>query len=343
MKFRQIGSTDIEVSVIALGTSVMGGSMWGGCDDEMSFNTVRTAIDSGITTIDTAPIYGFGRSEEIVGKAISSLRRDSIVLCSKCGLYWSEHPLPSSLGKWHCFADYNGYTESFQKFGVYRWLRSDVIRKSIEDSLRRLRTDYIDLIQIHYPSDGTTPFSEVMGTLEKMRSEGKIRAIGIANVSRAQLDDYLQLGSVDTVQGHYSILDRSVEKNGILDVCRKKEMTFFACTPLERGLLTGSLDPTRVYKYGDQRINDPLFKKENVKNVNNALREINSVAKRYNLSTAQFATAWVANCYGKCVVLCGARTPEQALENAESGYAQLSEDDMEEVDAILRDFELLPD
>ena len=343
MQFRQIGSTDVEASVITLGTWVLGGWMWGGCDDSTAFDTIRTALDVGITTIDTAPIYGFGRSEETVGKALRGVRRDSVVLCSKCGLYWSEEALPPNVGEWHCFADYDGRTETLEKFAVYRWLRPDVVRRGVEDSLRRLGTDYIDLMQVHHVSDRSTAVSEVMGVLEDMRREGKIRAIGISNASRAQFDEYCQFGSLDADQERYSMLDRRVETNGVLDGCREKNVTFLAYSPLENGLLTGKLDPERIYKRGDLRANKPKFTKENVQRVNSALDAIGEVAKRRGLNVGQFAAAWVASRYEKTVVLCGARTPEQVLMNAPAGDAALTADEFEEVDGILRDFGLLED
>ncbi len=343
MQYRQIGSTDIEASVITLGTWVMGGWMWGGCDDDMSFRTIRTAIDFGITTIDTAPIYGFGRSEETVGKAIHGLRRDSVVIASKCGLSWSIQPFPENCGEWHCYADDDGRTETLEKYAVNRWLRPDVVRKGVEDSLRRLGTDYIDLMQVHHVSDRTTEVAETMGVLEDMRREGKIRAIGISNASGYQFDEYCECGTLDADQERYSMLDRRVEKNGILERCKERNVSFLAYSPLENGLLTGKLDPRRLYRRGDLRGKDPKFSRENVEKVNKALKEIDDVAKRYYLNVGQFAAAWVASRYEKAIVLCGARTPEQVMANAFAGEAQLSADDFEEVDAILRDFDLLED
>ena len=200
MQFRQIGSTDINASVITLGTWVLGGWMWGGSDDSVAYNTIRTALDAGITTIDTAPIYGFGRSETIVGQAIRGLRRDSVIIASKCGLSWSLQPFPPGAGEFHCYADDDGRTESLEKYVVHRWLRPEIIRRGVEDSLRRLGTDYVDLMQVHHVSDKTTPISETMGVLEDMRREGKIRAIGVSNAVRSQLEEYVNFGVLDADQ-----------------------------------------------------------------------------------------------------------------------------------------------
>ena len=341
MRFCQIGSTDISASVIALGTWALGGWMWGGSDDSVAFNTIRTALDAGITTIDTAPIYGFGRSETVVGQAIRGLRRDSIVIASKCGLYWSLQPLRPNVGERHCFADDDGRTESLEKYVVYRLLRPEIVRQGVEDSLRRLGTDYIDLMQVHHVSDKTTPIAETMGVLEDMKREGKIRAIGVSNASRLQLEEYSNCGVLDADQERFSMLDRRVERNGVLDFCRDKDVSFLAYSPLENGLLTGKIDPEREFKRGDLRINNPTFSKENVVRVNKALTALGDVAKRYCLNMGQFAAAWVASRYEKTVVLCGARTPEQAISNALAGDATLGVDDYEEVDSILSDFGLL--
>lgn len=341
MNYRQIGSTDVHASTIALGTWVLGGWMWGGCDENVSFRTIRTAIDFGMTTIDTAPIYGFGRSEETVGKAIKGLRRDSLTIASKCGLSWSLQPFPEKMGEWHCYADDDGRTETLEKYAVYRWLRPEAVRKGVEDSLRRLGVDYIDLMQVHHVSDRTTAVSETMGVLEEMRREGKIRAIGISNATGSQFDEYCEFGTLDSDQERYSMLDRKVERNGILERCKKRNVSFLAYSPLENGLLTGKLDPEREYRRGDLRANKPLFSKSNVAKVNKALEAIGDVAKRYYLNVGQFAAAWVASRYEKTIVLCGARTPEQVMMNALAGDVQLNSEDFEEVDSILRDFDLL--
>ncbi len=341
MQYRQIGSTDINASVIALGTWALGGWMWGGADDSVAFNTIRAALDAGINAIDTAPIYGFGRSETIVGKAIRGLRRDSIIVASKCGLSWSTQPFPANVGEFHCYADEDGRTETLEKYAVYRCLRPDVVRRGVEDSLRRLGVDYIDLMQVHHASDRTTPVSDTMGVLEDMRREGKIRAIGVSNASTSQLEEFSACGILDADQERFSMLDRRVERNGVLDFCRDNKTTFLAYSPLENGLLTGKMNPDREYRRGDLRKNKEAFSKENVIRVNKALGAIGDVAKRYRLNVGQFAAAWVASRYEKTVALCGARTPEQAISNALAGDAIISSDDCEEVDAILRDFGLL--
>ncbi len=338
MQFRRLGSTEIETSAIALGTWAIGGWMWGGADENKAIRTIQTALDAGITIVDTAPIYGFGRAEEIVGKAIRGRRRDSIVLASKCGIPWDSKPFPPGVGEFHCFADDVGLSAEPSKYYLYRCLRPDVVRRGVEDSLRRLGTDCIDLMQIHHVGDSTTPVADAVGVLEDLRREGKIRAVGISNATRSQLDEYCAVGRIDVAQERYSALDRTVEKNGVLDACRERGVSFLAYSPLENGLLTGRLDPERVYGDGDFRAENPKFAKANVERVNAALAEAADIAKRLDLSVSQLAAAWVASRYEKAVVLWGARTPEQALEAAGAGDARFSADDFEEFDAILTDF-----
>lgn len=338
MQFRQLGSTEIEASAIALGTWAIGGWMWGGSDDAAAIRTIQTALDAGITTVDTAPIYGFGRSEEIVGRAIRGRRRDSIIIASKCGIPWDTKPFPPGVGEFHCFADDVGLSDEPSKYYLYRCLRPDVIRRGVEDSLRRLGTDCIDLMQIHHVGDSTTPIGEAVGILEDLRWEGKIRAVGISNATRSQLDAYCAAGQIDVAQERFSALDRTVEKNGVLDACRERGVSFLAYSPLENGLLTGRLDPERVYGAGDFRADNPKFAKANVERVNAALAQASGIAKRLDLNVSQLAAAWVASRYDKAVVLWGARTPEQALEAAGAGDAKLSADDFEEFDDILDSF-----
>lgn len=341
MQYRQIGGTEIVASTIAMGTWALGGWMWGGCDDSEAERAIYAALDAGVTLVDTAPIYGFGRSEETVGRALRNRRRDSVVLASKCGLYWSTEPLPPGNGEWHCYADDAGRTESLEKYVVYRWLRADVVRRGVEDSLRRLRTDYIDVMQVHHVSDRTTPISETMGVLEDLRREGKIRAIGISNANVDQFDEYFRHGVVDVLQERFSMLDRSVEKNGLLAKCCERGASFFAYSPLENGLLTGRMDPKREFKRGDLRLHKPKFSSENIARVNDALSALSEIAKRYDLTVGQLAVAWVASRYDKAFALCGARNPAQALENSIGSDVLLTSEEFDEIDAILDEFELL--
>ena len=341
MQYRSIGGTEMKASAVVLGTWGMGGWMWGGCDDSLAERTILTALDAGINIIDTAPIYGFGRSEETVGRALQSRQRDQVIIASKCGLYWNYFPLPADHGEWHCYSNDQGLTETLEKYVVYRWLRPEIIRQGVEDSLRRLKTDYIDIMQVHHVGDRTTPIADTMGELEELKREGKIRAIGISNATKAQLCEYASCGVLDVDQERYSMLDRNVEKNGVLDACKEKGVSFFAYSPLENGLLTGKLSPDTVCKPGDLRLNNPQFSKENITRVNTALERIAEIAGRFSLTIPQFSAAWILARYEKAFVLCGSRSPDHILDNSLAGNVSIDSDSLAEVDSILDELHLL--
>jgi aryl-alcohol dehydrogenase-like predicted oxidoreductase len=207
-----IGKSALTTSRIGLGTWAIGGWMWGGTDEAQSIATIRSAVERGITLIDTAPAYGFGRSEEIVGKAlVEGSLRDKVQIATKVGLAWRD-------GK------------------VFRDSRPARIRKEIEDSLRRLRTDYIDLYQVHWP-DLETPIAETARTLEDSRRQGKVRAIGVSNYSPAQMDAFRAVASLDAVQPPYNLFEREIDK-AVLPYAKRTGLTVLSYGALCRGLRT---------------------------------------------------------------------------------------------------------
>jgi methylglyoxal reductase len=322
---RPLGSSGIEASAVGLGAWAIGGWLWGGSDELTAINAIHAALDNGITLIDTAPVYGFGRSEEIVGRAIRD-RRDKVVLATKCGLVWHMEK-----GKFHFFSDDEGITPGFSKRKVYRYLHPDSIVEEVEKSLKRLQTDRIDLYQTHWP-DPTTPIEETMGALLKLKEQGKIRAIGVSNIKLGELQTY---GTIDSDQEKYSMLDRKIEQNGLLDYCRTHDIAMLAYSPMVLGLLTGKIDPNRQYGAKDLRINNNRFTKENVIKVNAALKKFEPVAEKYNCTIAQAVIAWTFHRPGLTHVLCGARKPEQAVENAGAGTIMLTKDDMGRMNEII--------
>ncbi len=341
MQYRRIGLTDIEASSIALGTWVFGGWLWGGSEEKEAIGALHAALDEGITLIDTAPIYGFGRSEEIVGKAIKGIRRDSYVLASKCGLSWDTKEWVSGKGEFHVYSNDIGRTDTLEKWAVYRYLHPDAIRQGVEDSLRRLGVDYIDIMQVHHVGDKTTPIADTMGALQELKQAGKIRAIGISNASLDQLIKYADQGELDIDQERYSLLDRSVEKNGIMEECKKRKISFFAYSPMENGLLTGKIDPNREYNPGDLRKNNPRFTPNNVKKINSCLNEFRNIAEKYDLTAGQLVIAWTAAQYEKMHVLCGCRNVEQVRINARAGSVELEEGDVQEINERILDLGLI--
>jgi methylglyoxal reductase len=322
MQTRQLGQSGIEASIIGLGTWGIGGWMWGGTDEVASIAAIHAAIDEGVNFIDTAPAYGLGLSEELVGKAIQGCR-ERVVLATKCGLVWHT--------------DRGSYFFDENDHSVHRYLGAESIRYELEQSLRRLRTDYIDLYQTHW-QDPTTPIEETMNTLLELKQEGKIRAIGISNASVADLSEYLRFGVVDTAQEKFSMIDREIEAE-LLPYCEQHGVAMLSYSSLALGLLTGKIGPERQFTGDDQRASDPRFTAENRQRIADMLREITSIAERYSLSIAQVVIAWTAHQPGITHVLCGARNPQQAVENARAGNVRLAEADIAAVDQVVRSYQ----
>lgn len=340
MQYRQIGKSDLNASVIALGTFAIGGWLWGGNDDEAAVRAIRTALDCGINLIDTAPIYGFGHAEEVVGRAFKGVRRDSYVLATKCAIVWDDKLWQPGRGKLHVYVNEKGVTSSFEKMVMYIYANPDSIRREVDASLQRLGLDYIDLMQVHHCGDITTPIAETMGALTELRDSGKIRAIGISNATPSQIREYADCGPLDSDQEKFSLLDRTAEKNGVLEECQNRELSFLAYSPLENGLLTGVLDPNRSYNEGDMRKNNPAFAPDRVRRINSLLNEFRDLAEKYSLSVGQLMIAWTIAKYSKLHILCGARTAQQVMQNALAGNAVLTPDEVEEIDRRAHDMKL---
>ncbi|MDO4574531.1 MAG: aldo/keto reductase [Planctomycetia bacterium] len=328
MQYRALGNTKIQASVIGFGTWAIGGWLWGGTDEKKSVDALRSAIDRGINLIDTAPMYGYGLSEEIVGKAIRG-HRDNVVLATKCGVRWTKGELEPGKGEFYLYGSTSGFgTETDHDWKVYICLHPDSIRKEVEWSLQRLGTDYIDLYQTH-TQESTIPIEETMGTLLDLKREGKIRAIGVSNATPEQLRRYMAVGRVDVSQERFSFIDRGIEENGILDLCRQKNASLLPYSPLAMGLLTGKMAPDRHFPDTDIRSTMERFKPDNITRVNAMLQKLEPIAQRRQLTIGQLIIAWTITFYNKTHILCGARTPEQVLENAVSGDVFLNREEME--------------
>jgi len=336
MQYRKLGTTDIEASVIGFGAWAIGGMMWGGSEEKDALRAIDAAIDHGINLIDTAPMYGCGRSEEILGKAIPA-KRDKVVLATKCGLRWDDKDWPVGEGTLKFYVDQNGVTKDASATRIYQYLRPKSIRYEVEQSLKRLRTDYIDLLQTHW-QDATTPIAATMETLLKLKDQGKIRAIGVSNVTADQIREYLKIGPIDVVQERFSMIDRKIDDNGILEECRKNGISVLAYSPMSHGLLTGHITPDRKFNPGDLRNGHPRFTPENIEKINWMLQEFTPIASKYHLASGQLVVAWTASHYEKMHVLCGARNDVQVAENAMPGDVLLTEDEMKIIDDIVREF-----
>lgn len=319
MKYRSLGSSGIEASVVGLGTWAIGGWMWGGTNEDDAVKAIHSAIDAGINLVDTAPVYGFGLSEEIVGRAIKG-RRDKVVLATKCGLIWHEQK-----GEFFFASDEKHRTEGGSS-NIYKYLAPEMIRYEVEQSLKRLGTDHIDLLQTHY-QDPTTPIAETMDTLMKLKQEGKVRAIGCSNATQGQMDEYRKEGTLDVDQELFSMLDRKHEQEN-LPYCAEQGVAFFAYSPLSQGLLTGKIGPDRTFKDGDLRSGKPRFSRENRERVRELLEIFQPVAKDHGASLGQLAIAWTVHQNGCTHALVGARTSEQAVENAKAGDIELNDTEL---------------
>ncbi|CAM2914843.1 aldo/keto reductase [Komagataeibacter xylinus] len=304
----QIRGLRQPVSRIALGTWAIGGWMWGGADDRNAIATIHEALDLGITLVDTAPVYGFGHSEEIVGQALAG-RRDRVAIATKVGLDWKDDHKP------------------FRNSSPAR------IRKEIEDSLRRLRTDYIDLYQVHWP-DSAVPMEETARTLEALVREGKVLALGVSNFSIAQMEAFGQFAPLCAVQPPYNLFERAMEHD-ILPYARQHDLAILAYGPLCRGLLSGKMTAETKFGADDLRSADPKFQSPRFAHYLQAVRELQDFAReKHGKSLLALAIRWVLD-QGPTIALWGARRPDQIAAVADAMGWHLSADDRREIDAIL--------
>jgi methylglyoxal reductase len=320
MRYQALGNTGMNASVIGMGTWVTGGGTWWGGepDQDESIRAIHAAMDAGVNLIDTAPAYGFGRSEEIVGKAVKG-RRDKVLLATKCGLWWNDARGSEFL--------------SIDGRHVRRSLRPDTIREEVEISLNRLATDRIDLYQTHWPSVGPdlTPISDTMACLLKLREEGKIRAFGVSNVSTAELAEHLACGDVASDQFRYSLLYRDPERD-ILPICRERGLATLTYMSLEQGLLTGKVGMDRTFSQGEFRSNadrNPWFKPENRRRVLDMLAGWGDLTARYKCSLAVLVIAWTLAQPGVTHDLCGARRADQIMQTAEAADLKVAAEDLQ--------------
>jgi aryl-alcohol dehydrogenase-like predicted oxidoreductase len=311
MEYTVISGTEMKVSRIAQGTWAIGGWMWGGTDERESIRTIHAALDIGINLIDTAPVYGFGVSEEIVGKAIEARgHREKVFIATKVGLEW-----------------HNG--------SVSRNSSRDRIRKEVEDSLRRLRTDYIDIYQVHWP-DLAVPIEETAQTMQALLKEGLIRAIGVSNYSPEQMNQFMSVSELHTVQPPYNLFERQIDRD-VLPFVREKNLSAFAYGPLCRGLLTGTMRPDTKFTGDDLRQSDPKFQPPRFAQYLEAVQQLDDLArKRYGKRVMDLAVRWVLDTPGITSALWGARHPAELEAVAGVLGWNLDADTRSVTDRILR-------
>lgn len=303
--------SDITATRIALGTWAIGGSSWGGTDDKQSIATVQSAIDRGITCIDTAPVYGCGHSEELVGKALKEGgRRDKTIIASKCGLNWKTDGT------------------------VFRDASPARLAQEIDDSLRRLQTDHIDIYQLHWP-DSTVPIEESAEALRKIRESGKVRAIGVSNFNPEQIKAFEKVCPITTHQPPYNLFERDIEKD-LLPTLIEQNIGTLTYGALCRGLLSGKIDRNRTFSGDDLRNSDPKFQPPRFEQYLNAVKELDAFALvNYDRTVLHLALRWLLDQKGVSIALWGARRPDQLDPvNDVMGWS-LDEDAKAEIDRIL--------
>jgi methylglyoxal reductase len=325
-----LGDSSLFVSRVILGAWSYGGWYWGGAEDAASRAALHAAVDAGMTSIDTAPVYGFGRSEEVVGAAIRGIRSRVQVL-TKVGLRWDTDEGT------HFFDTVDPEGRSWR---VTRNLQPESVRWEVEQSLRRLGVDHIDMIQCHWPDPGT-PIPDTMGALKALHEEGKIGAVGVSNFSPEQLQEAADsLGGVPLAsnQPRYSVLHRQIERD-VLPHCLENNIGLIVYSPMGRGILTGRVTMEREFPEGDGRRDEPLYHPENRARVLAALEDVRGIAEDHGISLANLSVAWVLHQPGITAALVGARTAEQAKENARAMTVQLHADEvarMTEIFAAVR-------
>jgi aryl-alcohol dehydrogenase-like predicted oxidoreductase len=298
-EFVNIPRTQLKVSRVALGTWAMGGWMWGGTDQRESVATIHAALGQGINLIDTAPVYGFGVSEEIVGAALEGIR-DRAVIATKTGLEWRD-------GK------------------VYRNATRARIMQEVDDSLRRLRTDYIDIYQVHWP-DPLVPVEETAEAMRSLYELGKIRAIGVSNFSVAQMARFRQVAPLHVLQPPYNLFERAIETD-ILPYSRANDIATLGYGALCRGLLSGRIQPNTAFDGDDLRRVDPKFQPPRLAQYLQAVRQLDEFAqRRFRRRVIHLAVRWMLD-QGISVALWGGRHPDQV--KAALGVAGWSLTDVE--------------
>jgi aryl-alcohol dehydrogenase-like predicted oxidoreductase len=309
MEFTKIANTDLEVSRIGLGTWAMGGWMWGGTDEELSIKTIHSALDKGINLIDTAPVYGFGRSEQIVGQALAQKKcRDKVFISTKTGLDWKD-------GK------------------VFRNCAPDFIRQNVADSLKNLQTDYLDILFVHWP-DPLEPFEETGKVLGQFLKEGKIRAVGLSNYSPEQIQAFQRGGPVHLVQPPYNLFEREIEA-ALLPFSRGHQLALMTYGALCRGLLSGKVTAAREYKGDDLRKYDPKFKEPRLSQYLEAVKQLDHFAgERFQRPVLHLAVRWVLD-HGSDIALWGGRRPDQMDPLPEIFGWHVDQAAMEAIDRIL--------
>lgn len=327
MLYRKLGNSGLEVSAITFGAWAAGGWMWGSTDRNEAIEAIKASYDVGVTSIDTAPIYGQGTSEEIVGEAIKGISRDKVQILTKFGMRWD-------LAKGD-FAMHSKNNDG-KDIDVYKFAGRDSIIYECEQSLQRLGTDYIDLYQIHWP-DSTTPIDETFEAVSRLVEQGKVRFAGVCNYNAQQMAEAEKTLELVSNQIPFSMVNRGIEEETV-PYCIENNKSILAYSPLERGLLTGKIKPGYKFQEGDHRASHKHFQPDFIEKTNALLEKIRPIADQHNVSLGQLVLRWTIERPGITVALAGARNAEQAVQNAKSADIKLSAEEINTINDLVNQF-----
>jgi aryl-alcohol dehydrogenase-like predicted oxidoreductase len=323
MEYRNLSNSDVKISTISFGAWAIGGWMWGGADEKDAINALETAIDLGMTSIDTAPVYGFGKSEKLVGQVLHN-KRDKVQILTKYGLRWDAKE-----GEFY----FNSFNDKGEEVSIHRFAGPESIIKECEASLQRLQTEFIDLYQIHW-NDPTTPIEDSMEAVDTLLKQGKIRAAGVSNYTAEQMKQADTIIHISTNQVPYSMVLRDIEHN-LVPYCLENNKGILAYSPLQRGVLTGKITPDYKFNEGDHRPHTAYFKEPNISRINNFLSKIKPIADDNNISIAQLVIYWTIQQPSITSALVGARNPMQVRENIKAGEIKLDQEELTKINTLL--------
>jgi aryl-alcohol dehydrogenase-like predicted oxidoreductase len=329
MELKQLGTSSVKVTPIAFGAWAIGGWMWGGAEDGAAIKAIHASLDAGITTIDTAAVYGFGKSEELVGQALQGISRDKYQILTKYGMNWS-----TTQGEYF----FDSVDNSGKPVKVYKHSSKEAVTQGCEDSLRRLKTDYIDLFQIHWP-DATTPISETMEAVAALIKQGKVRAAGVCNYNVAQVEEALRTVKLASNQVPYSMIYRDIESN-IVPQALDKRLSIIPYSPLQRGLLTGKIKRDHKFNDGDTRESNRFYKPENIDRTNAFLQKIKPIADGYGVTLTQLVINWTTRQPAMDCVLVGARDENQVRENVKALSFKLTDEEIRSIRKLAEELSL---
>lgn len=302
---KELGKSGVRVSEQILGCWVIGGSYWGGAEDRDSIEAIKRAYEGGINTFDTAYIYGEGRSERILGEAVKTIPREKLTIITKL---WKTE------------------------------MEKDKVRAACEKSLKELGMDYIDVYFIHYPSDTGVPIGETMEEMMKLKTDGKIRSIGISNFNLEQMKEAREYGEIDVIQPCYSLVWREIDQDGVLDYCIENDIGVISYSTFAQGILTGKFDENTTFSSDDGRSRAPLFQDEYYSGALKVAEQLKPFARKYDRTIAQVAINWVMGKEGISAPIVGARNSHQVEENLKASGWSLSKEDWDEIDIFSKEY-----